>query len=189
MRTIQFAIIAILSCLFVSCGKGMNEMESFYIGADLWPVSNEAISEDYLRQTLDGFGWHWIEGKTIKDGKVTGENYYQERDGAVTNDYYFHDGIVTSFIAPDFYPVLCYWNQTIRYDDEHNDLWIRETDQLRIVNIDSEHFTAVENVGVKSDGTKVFVLNTWRKMSNAELKHYEETYNRDFSELLDMLNN
>lgn len=184
-----FILYAVIILFASSCVK--NEMEftyekSFAIGNDSWPIITETIFGDKLRQTLEGNGWQWVEGKTIKDGKVTEEDYYQQIIGSRTVDYYFHDGIVTSYIAPDFYPAMCYWDQSIRYDDEHNDLWIG-AEKLRIVNIDSNHFAAIDNVATKNDGTKVFVLNTWRKMNDAELRHCKETFTQDFSELLDKL--
>lgn len=146
----------------------------FLIDQNGMPISKNAYTEEHVLNILDGCGWKWVAGKTIKDGKVTGEDYYRHVTGGGPVSYYFHEGICTEYYTSDFDFQPYHNDISFKYDEESNSLSFENGGQLCVVNINDQQFSAIWTTN------KHLVLHTWKKMSAKELKEYQEYYSRSY---------
>ena len=159
------------------------EKADYVMGEDGWPVVSNSISEEYFRDVVDGFGWYFVSGYTIdSDGKVTDEQYYKDLIGGSTTDYFFEGNHVTEFWISDAYLASFYRISRFSYDESDNGLIIGKTLQMKITSLKKDKIVAIDYVGQHSDGTKVFVETTWKRMSEEQLEKVREEHPTDFNE-------
>ena len=159
-------------CL-LSCTK-------FDIDDEQWPISKYGgpSEEAFQKFYVDG-GWRSDITYTIKDGRVSNENYYSTYIGASSSDYYFGENELTSFFSSDAYPDgPFYRTQSYEYNEIDCSIYADGHKIMTIVDMSKNRdtFEAIELLGVKSDGTKVFGLTKYHLMTDEELNKTRERH-------------
>lgn len=149
------------------------------------------ISKDDFNKHIAGHGWQWQNTWKINpDGKRASEPYYQNMIGASPSSYYFGtDGTVKDFYISD---AVAYkkvykdyrWtfdegsnslikNRIILADDSHSGT---SFDYLQILGWTDDSFCAIHLLAYYSDGTPVYGVSTFKKMSGKTLSAYNKNY-------------
>ena len=164
---------ALAACCLLSCTK-------FDIDDEQWPIASDGGPSEYsFQQFYVGHGWRSDITYTIKNGRVTNENYYSSRDGANSSDYYFGENELTSFFSSiAFQGGPFYRTQLYEYEEEDYSIYADGHKIMTIVDMSKnrDSFEAIELLGVKSDGTKVFGLTKYYLMTDEELAKTRERF-------------
>lgn len=159
-------------CL-LSCTK-------FDIDDEQWPISKYGgPSEEAFQKFYVDRGWRSEITYTIKNGRVTNENYYSTQVGANSSDYYFGENELTSFFSSDAFPNgPFYRTRSYEYNEEECSIYADGYKIMTIVDMSKnrDSFEAIELLGVKSDGTKVFGLTKYYLMTDEELNKTRERH-------------
>ena len=169
---------ALAAFCLLSCTK-------FDIDDEQWPIAPDSSPSEYsFQQFYVGRGWRSEITYTIKNGRVTKENYYSSRVGANSSDYYFGENELTSFFTSDAYPDgPFYHTQSYEYKEEDCSIYADGHKVMTIVDMNKKRdsFEAIEQLGVKSDGTKVFGLTKYRLMTDEELAKTRESHKKNWN--------
>lgn len=148
-----------------------------------------SISKENMIKTLAGYGWLCYDTWEINpDGRRQKESYWKERFGGSSTQYYFNaDGTVREFFISDAFPNggRFYKDETWEWKDysdslqrysERIILGNNEDDYLQIIGWSRDVFCAIQYLGVRSLGEKVYGISLYRRMTNKELADYNKTY-------------
>ncbi|MDT3357469.1 MAG: hypothetical protein LIR35_07805 [Bacteroidota bacterium] len=168
--------LAVLS----SCSKA-----DFVIGKDGWPLASEHISGAVFQKVVDGHGWRFNSAYLIdSDGRLSGEPYYSDKKDQFPVDYLFSGSNVTEYWDLDEYPDGIFRVRKFQYDESVNGILIDGTSDMRISSLKEDFIVAVVHVGNDTDGRKIFIRSTWRRMDEDELEDVKRSHPLNYSRLL-----
>lgn len=149
-------------------------------GECFMPDARNITHEEFL-EYAEGNGWQHVSTYEInRDGSVENKSYYEGLDGGGPGSYYFGRETYTSYFWFDAYPALAYMTYPYSYKDGNrigvtNRLDDRFVTQLQVLSISESEFQSIVLLGIRS-GENVYGLATYRKMTDEELKEYQEKY-------------
>lgn len=162
-------------CLF-SCMK-------YELDDEQWPsVDAEQVPQEMFQEYLVGKGWKHDITYRMKNGRVTNKDYYEDVDGASpAYYYYFGEAELTEFFTSDAYSGGPYYHtRPYEYRSSDCSIYANGYKIMTIVRVGEKSFDAIEEMGVKSDGTKVFGLSTFSLLSEEGLANIREAYRHNW---------
>lgn len=172
-----------------SCGDD-NEYPAFKFGEDgiCYYPSVSAISQESFEETVVGYGWKHVSTHEIREnGECLKEEYYAGLDGAGPSYYYFESAAsLKTFMHVDAYPVNGFRTSAYKYIDANRVVVNNQHMIWQILSVDKDLLKAVEYLGVRADGIKVYGYVTYKRMTEQELAECRESYPVDLSNLKDL---
>ena len=164
--------------IMVLAGVFLLACRKFDVGEEQWPTYNDGPSKSEFQQFYVGRGWRWGSTHTIKNGRVTNEDYYSVRVGGSTLDYYFGEDELTVFLHPNYRPGAYYYTRPYEYREEDSSIYINGYKKMTIVGMSNnkDSFEVIDYLAIKSDGTKVFGLTRYYLMTDEELAQARDHY-------------
>lgn len=173
-----------------SCGDD-NEYPVFKFGEDgtCYYPSVSAISQESFEETVVGYGWKHVSTHEIREnGECLKEEYYAGLDGAGPSYYYFESAAsLKTFMHVDAYPVNGFRTSAYKYIDANRVVVNNQHMIWQILSVDKDLLKAVEYLGVRADGIKVYGYATYKRMTEQELAECRESYPVDLSNLKDLV--
>lgn len=173
-----------------SCGDD-DELLSFKFDGDgtCYYPSVSAISKESFEKTVVGYGWKHVSTHEIaENGECLKEEYYAGLDGAGPSYYYFETtASLKTYTYVDAYPVNGFRTSAYEYMDANRVVVNNRNVILQILSVDKDLLKAVEYLGVRADGMKVYGYVTYQRMTEQELKECQKSYPVDLSNLRDLV--
>lgn len=147
-----------------------------------------SIGKENMEKTLVGYGWKCYDTWEINaDGTRQKQSYWKDRIGGSPTQYYFNaDGTAREYFNSDAYPDGRLYRETqwkwIEDDSHGRDDNKRivfgnyADDYLQITGWSKYAFCAIQYLGVRSDGYKVYGVSLYQRMTDKELDGYNKTY-------------
>lgn len=173
-----------------SCGDD-DEFPTFKFDGDgtCYYPSVSTISKESFEKTVVGYGWKHVSTHEItENGECLKEEYYEGLDGAGPSYYYFETtASLKTYMYVDAYPVNGFRTSAYEYMDANRVVVNNRHVILQILSIDKDLLKAVEYLGVRADGIKVYGYVTYQRMTEQELKECQKSYPVDLSNLRDLV--
>ena len=149
----------------------------------------EAADQESFEETVVGYGWKHVSTHEIKEnGECLKEEYYAGLDGAGPSYYYFESAAsLKTFMHVDAYPVNGFRTSAYKYIDANRVVVNNQHMIWQILSVDKDLLKAVEYLGVRADGIKVYGYVTYKRMTEQELAECRESYPVDLSNLKDLV--
>lgn len=182
MKRLALAFALAVFLMSAGCTK-MGQHFTLSINDDGRLVGDKSFTEDQVMDIVNGYGWLYVESKEIESQTLQiGDIYLGRMAGGITG-YYFHDGIATVYFHLNS-GQKCFSNYNLRYDIKRNALVLSgnkaEFNYLSILDIKDKQFCAVEYLAMTMNGTREYRLSTYRKMSDEELKEWQESFTYEY---------
>lgn len=150
--------------------------------------SASVISAERFEETVVGYGWKHVSTHEIgQDGECMKEEYYAGLDGASPSYYYFESAAsLKTYMHVDAYPVNGFRTSAYKYIDANRVVVNNQHMILQILSVDKDLLKAVEYLGVRAGGTKIYGYVTYKRMAEQELAECQKSYPVDLSDLKDL---
>lgn len=180
---------------FISCSNHNDEPEivictgenfRFDENGRCYLPNNPPISFTEFLKYTEGNGWKHVSTHEINpNGTIQKEDYYQDLIGAGPSHLYFERENYTTYAYIDAYPAKAYYITPYTYVENGNFIGnIPEGTnefhtEFQILSIDENNLQVIEYMGLRGYQdklVKLYGLVTYKKMTDAELKDYQENY-------------
>ena len=184
------AIVIVLS----ACGDDIPNFkdEEFEVEEEKTYLPNAPVISfsDFLKHAK-GKGWKHLSSYEInKDGSIEKEEFYEGVDGGGPAQYYFEEKEYIRYSWYSAIPINAYSKVLYTYLEEGNYIGYIPKDseefftQFQVLYIDENILKVVEWNGLKAYKNKyqnieyqnIYTFSTYQKMSEDELKEYQENY-------------
>ena len=174
-----FKLMAASAAALMTAALLLAGCTKFDIDEDQWPVVKSGkITKQEFNEKIKGHGWDSGLTYRIVNGKVTNE-VMNAMSGFSSSDYYFDEGTLTQFLYRGDIPASGYYVRSYEYNESDCSIYINGYKSMTVVKVTKNKFEVIKDVGVKSDGTKVFGYVTYTLMSEEELAKTRESYKID----------
>ena len=177
-------LLALVVCS--SCGDD-DEFPTFKFDGDgtCYYPSVGAISKESFEKTVVGYGWKHVSTHEIaENGECLKEEYYAGLDGASPSYYYFETtASLKTYMYVNAYPVNGFRTSAYEYMDANRVVVNNRHVILQILSVDKDLLKALEYLGVRADGIKVYGYVTYKRMTEQELQECQKSYPVDLSNL------
>ncbi|MDO4163550.1 MAG: hypothetical protein Q4D56_04080 [Bacteroides sp.] len=140
-------------------------------------------AEEFARSVV-GAGWkHIVTHRLYSDGTTDSENFYEEMVGMNPTSYYYKDDhTCILYFLVDAVPAACYAVRDYQYEEDSNWIFVGEQKEAQIIELEGDDMWVLQTLGVTSDDEKIYGLSYYCRMTDQELKTYQETYNIDYGQ-------
>lgn len=152
-----------------------------------WLGKTTQGKEDMMK-TLVGYGWQCYDTWEINpDGRRQKQSYWKDLIGVSPVQYYFNlNGTVRKYFISDAFSNggHVYRDETWEYKDydaikrstERIIFGNNEDDYLQVIGWSRDVFCAIQYLGVRSQGQKVYGVSLYRRMTDKQLADYNKKY-------------
>ncbi|MDD2951561.1 MAG: hypothetical protein PHC95_00105 [Parabacteroides sp.] len=181
-------ILFLLSGILVACGNDKWEFDFEKGDHGEWTLPNlEPLSKTEFEQEIVGYGWKWIDTYEIEEnGKLAQKPYWEDMIGGSPDQYYFAKDSVTRFFWADAIPADCYWTTAYTYEEKGNQVSTAHGEtSLQLLKLEDSKLEAIEYLGQRGDGIKVYGYSIYQRMSDEELEKCRKSYPTNFEDVWD----
>ncbi len=140
------------------------------------------ITAEQFKNIVEGYGWSEVSTHEIySNGKMEKKEYWSDmiggssrtmevlKDGKLKEYYSFMPG-ASGYVLRDY-----------SFDEESNRLYIQNR-YIQVLSASKTQFTVIQEYGVRSDGSKVYVYSVFKRMTDEQLKYYHDKYTTDLAD-------
>lgn len=147
------------------------------------------MSRELFNENIVGRGWYHESSHEIKpDGTVMMADYYQDMFGISPSHYYFDADSLTAFSHHDSHGYVNGGLGFVRcayiYNEADQGIYVQGRRMLQLKPIgekDYKYLMTVNWSGMRSDGTQIYTLDIFKRMTNKDLKKIRRAYSANFT--------
>lgn len=173
---------------FAACNDDDVDVPRFQFDADgrcYLPDTKPISHADFLKYA-EGNGWKYVSAYKINDdGTVQEEGYYENVSGGSTHTYCFEKDAYTDYFFYNASHTRVYTVADYTYLEDGNQIVWNNTGedgkylhmQFQVLSVNENELKVIEYIGIRaSDGRNSYVLATYQKMNETEMKSLEDGY-------------
>lgn len=164
-----------------------NNSGPFAIDKDGHCFGTTSITLEDVKNTIAGSGWKCYDSWEIdENGYRQKESYWENQVGGSPTQFYFgQDGTVREYFVRDAFPFGPFYKDLkwSWYDDKSSTtdrsriiIGNSKDDYLQIIGWSGSVFCTIQNLSVSGNGSRNYGVSLYRKMTDKELKDYNDTY-------------
>lgn len=181
MKTKQYLSILLLSFLgMVGFSACSDDDFLFDENGVCYSKNVQHITAAQFQHIVEGYGWQEVSTHEIySNGKMEKKDYWSYMVGGSSRTMeVLKDGKLKEYYS--FMPGQSgYHLRSYFFDEESNRLHIQNnfsTRYIQVLSAGKTQFTVIQEYGICSDGSKVYVYSVYRRMTDEQLQHYHDRY-------------
>ncbi|MGI6242382.1 MAG: hypothetical protein ACOYJK_02410 [Prevotella sp.] len=147
------------------------------------------MTRELFNENIVGRGWYYESSHEIKpDGTIMMTDFYQDMIGISPSHYYFDADSLTVFRYHDSQGYVNGGLGFVRYAYTYNEadqgIYVQGRRVLQLNPVGEKGYKYLRTVrwsAMRSDGTQVYTLDIFRRMTDKELEKIRQTYSANFT--------
>lgn len=174
--TIVWTLLTV--CFLTACSED---------GELVMPVPKD-LSEQYVRNCLNGKGWMHVSSHELKDNlQLDKDDYWQGHIAIGPQQYFFKGDSITTFVTSDGLGIKGYTTDTYQYQRKTHQLNGKDAEYFKLIDVNENELKMLKYQAFNGNGRKIYVYSIYRRMTDAELQSVRQehpynlrTYNADY---------